>query len=125
MRAFRAGCGRGWECGVKAMPVKGSLGTRPHVASLRLHFSRVLWSMTLPEGSSIGQGMISRVMGSRNSSGTSRITSAISCRLEGACWSSDGPAGSQSLSMGNAGVCRANSCGKLSDATSKTLSITS
>ena len=125
IRAFKEGWGRGWECGVKATPVKGSLGTRPHVASLRLHFSSVLWSMTLPEGSSMGKGMISRVMGSKNSSGISRITSASSCRLEGACWPSDWPPESQSLSMGNAGACKDKSWGRLSEATSRTLSITS
>ncbi len=69
MRILRRGFGIGFEFWVKGTPVNGSLGKRPHVASLFWYSSSVLLSITIPLGKIIGKTMSSCVKGSRNSSG--------------------------------------------------------
>lgn len=82
MRLLSRGLGRGFEFCVKGTPVNGSLGRRPHVASLFWYSSKVLLSITIPPGKIIGKTMSSWVRGSRNSSGTG-ISAGTSSGLRG------------------------------------------
>lgn len=76
IRLLRRGFGSGFEFWVKGTPVNGSLGKRPHVASLFWYSSKVLLSITIPLGKIIGKTMSSCVKGSRNSSGIAILVGA-------------------------------------------------